>query len=593
MNGNNAGERPGQRLVRLLWPLFRPRLGHFAGAFSLLVCSSALAIVGPLLVKRAIDVDIAGRNLSGLYFTVGLYLGNHLLYLSLAYLLRNWLEWVGQQMMADLRKQLFNHLLRLPLAFHDRNTPGQLLSRVESDTQALRMLFTTTAVMLVGDVLLFCGMFVAMAVVSLRLTMVVSMLLPALIGLSCYFQRRVHPMFLEVRGQSAVIAGRLTEFLQASAVLRAFERRRWALAEFQRLNRTKFQKSFSAQRLVVLWFNLIFVLESAAFAAVLGLGGYWAMAGTVTVGTLAMFLSYVRRFFEPVLRLSEQLAMIQQALASAERLLQLLDEPVTVRDPQQPVAWPSLRKQLEFRDVWFRYNELGDWVLKGVSFTVPAGQRWALVGPTGSGKSTIISLLLRFYDPQKGQILVDGVDIREMAQAELRRHAALVLQDIYLFPGPLRENLTLGKPVDEERIYQAAATTLADRFIHRLPEGYDTDLSERGGNLSMGQRQLLSFTRALLQDPELLILDEATSAVDPATEAMLTAATRRSTRGRTAIIIAHRLSTIQDCDRILVLQNGSIIQQGSHQDLAAVPGLYRNLHRLQFQTETALPTVDG
>lgn len=580
-------QRSRHRLARLLWPLFRPRFAHFVGAFCLLVLSSTLMIVGPLLVKRAIDVDIANRDQAGLYLTVGLYLCNHLLYLICIYALRNWLEWVGQQMMADLRKKLFGHLLQLPLAFHDRNTPGQLLSRVESDTQSLRMLFTTTAVMLVGDVLLFCGMFIAMGIVSPRLTAVVSFLLPTLIGISVYFQRMVHPMFVEIRGQTAAISSRLTEFLQAMPVLKAFERRRWALARFQQINRNKFDKNFAAQRLVVLWFNLIFLMETVAFAAVMGIGGYWAVAGLVTVGTLAMFLSYVRRFFEPVLRLSEQLAMIQQAIASAERLLQLLDEPIAVVDPPDPVSWPGLKHELRFENVWFRYDEMGDWVLRDVSFVVPAGQRWALVGPTGSGKSTIISLLLRFYDPQRGRILVDGVDLRELKQSELRRKIGLVLQDIYLFPGPLKENLSLGRGFTDEQIIAAAQTTLANRFISRLPDGYDSDLSERGGNLSMGQRQLLSFTRALLQEPDLLILDEATSAVDPATEAMLTSATRRSMSGRTGIIVAHRLTTIRDCDQILVLQIGSVIQQGSHEELADAEGLYHALHQLQEQTQAS------
>ncbi|MGH7128716.1 MAG: ABC transporter ATP-binding protein, partial [Planctomycetaceae bacterium] len=296
---------------------------------------------------------------------------------------------------------------------------------------------------------------------------------------------------------------------------------------------------------------------------------------------------YVRRFFEPILRLSEQLAAIQKAFAAAERTFLLLREPVAIEDPAQPQSWPGLKRSVRFENVWFRYGEADGWVLKDVSFTLPAGEHWALVGPTGSGKTTIVNLLLRFYEPQRGRILIDGVDPRDMEQAELRRHVGLVLQDIFLFPGDLEANLTLGRPVPREQIEETARITLADRFIERLPGGFHADLAERGGNLSVGERQLLSFTRALVRDPELLILDEATSAVDPATEAMLGEATHRLLEGRTALVIAHRLSTIRDCDRILVLQHGELVEEGTHEELLSGGGLYRALHQLQFETTLA------
>ncbi len=575
------GEFSNRELFGRLGPFFRPYRAHFVGAFLLLLLGAALMIVGPVLVKRAIDVDIAGRDPAGLRRTVLTFLGVQLLYLAVVYAMRNWLEWTGQQMTARLRTALFDHILDLPLEFHDRHAPGQLLARVESDTQALRMLFTTTTVMLLGDLLLFLGMFVAMVLVSPRLTLIPAALVPCLLGVTVYFQRRIHPAFVQVRRQNAEITGRLTEFLQAMPVLRAFARRRWATSDFIVRNRSKYDCHFAASRMIVLWFNLVFLLEAVTFATILGVGGYWALVGSVTIGTLVMFISYVRRFFAPVLRLAEQLAVIQKALAAAERIFLLLGETSTIAAPVHPAPWPGLRRGVRFENVSFRYTPDGDAVLRDVSFDLPAGRSWALVGPTGSGKTTIVSLLLRFYDPQEGRILIDGVDLRDIDPRELRRRVGLVLQEIYLFPGDLHENLTLGEPVPEQTIRRVAEATLADRFIRRMPGGLHADLAERGANLSVGQRQLLSFARALVRQPEILVLDEATSAVDPATESMITEATRRALQERTALVIAHRLSTIRHCDRILVLHRGQIIQQGTHDELLAVDGLYRSLHQLQ------------
>jgi ATP-binding cassette subfamily B protein len=573
------------RVATLIGPLFRGQWAHFAGCFVLLVVASGLTVAGPLLVKRAIDRDIAGGDWRGLQVTVALYLGTQLLHLAVFYVMRNWLEWTGQRMMAALKSRLFRHLMRLPLAFYDRNPAGKLLSRVENDTESLRMLFTTTSVMLLGDLLLFVGMFAAMAAVHLRLTVVVALVLPVLAVLTLKFHKIGRPYFLAYRGLTAELCGRLAEFLQGMPVIQAFERRRWAMGNFQTVNRRRFDVAFRAEFLWLGWSNTVVFMEFTAFALILGVGGYWALAGSVTIGTLAMFMGYVRRFFEPLLRLSEQIITIQKAMAGAERIFRLLEEPVRIADAEETVPWPGLRHRITFEDVWFRYSDEGDWVLEDVSFTMPAGERWALVGATGSGKTTIVSLLLRFYEPQRGRILVDGVDIRRISQEDLRRNIGLVLQDLYLFPGDLAMNLTLGRPVSEDRLREAARESLAADLIDSLPGGYASEIAERGGNLSMGERQLLSFTRAVMHRPALLVLDEATSAIDPVTEASIERSLRRILAGRSALIVAHRLSTIRGADHILVLDRGRIVERGDHRSLLARAGVYRKLHELQFKEE--------
>ncbi|NNF08487.1 MAG: ABC transporter ATP-binding protein [Candidatus Eisenbacteria bacterium] len=571
------------RVWALLGPLFRTQWAHFTGAALLLLFSTGLMVVGPLLVKRAIDTDIANRDVEGLQQTVLLYLGTQLLYLIVFYLMRIWLEYAGQRMMATLKQRLFRHIMKLPLAFFDRNAPGKLLSRVENDTEALRMLFTTTTVMLIGDAVLFVGMFAAMFFVSPRLAGVTALVIPVLLISTWYFQGRTRPLFIAYRGLTAEICGRLAEFIQGLPILQAFSRRDWAADHFQSVNIRRFRVAYEGERLWLFWFNFVIFMEFFAFALILGFGGVWALKGIVTIGTLAMFMGYVRRFFEPIMRLSDQMVVVQKAMAGGERVLNLLQEEVTIKDKEQAESFPALKEGIEFRGVWFRYREDLEWVLQDVSFFLPAGNRHALVGPTGSGKSTIISLLLRFYDPTRGQILVDGRDLREFSQREVRARVGLVMQDLYLFPGDLHSNLTLGRERSDQEVQRAIEMTEAQGLVKRLPNGLKEVITERGKNLSMGERQLLSFTRAVVGDPDLLILDEATSAVDPSTEARIQHSLERILEKRTALIVAHRLSTVRSCDEILVLSQGKIAERGTHSQLLEQGGLYRALYELQFK----------
>jgi ATP-binding cassette subfamily B protein len=349
------------------------------------------------------------------------------------------------------------------------------------------------------------------------------------------------------------------------------------------VNRNKYRPQVRAELTVVAMFNFIFFMETFAIALVLYFGARWAGAGSLTLGTLVMFITYIRMFFEPVFIAAEELAVVQKAIAGAKRIFGLLDTDEKVPEPVRPVDWPGLTSGITFEDVWFSYTGDGNHALKSVSFSIPKGQRFALAGVTGGGKSTVINLLLRFYDPQRGRIMVDGIDIRDLGIGNLRRRFGLVLQDIFLFPGSVATNVSLSAGEhDRNRVEEACRLVSADRFIESMPDKYETELSERGANLSRGERQLLSFARALIFDPEVLILDEATSSVDPETERLIQDGLATLMRGRTSIVIAHRLSTILHVDKILVIREGEIIERGRHDELVASGGYYSKLFKLQF-----------
>ena len=586
-NPNRPAPVDRRKVLHLLGPLFKARWPHVAGTFVLLMVSSALVLVGPLLVRHAIDQNIAQSDWPGLKRTVLLYLGAMLAHLGVFYALRVWLEWVGQSMMAEIKMRLFTHLMALPMAFFDFNPPGKLLSRVENDTEALRRLFTSSSVMLLGDMVLFVGMFAVMIAVDWRLFLLVVAVLPVLVGTGLWVNRRVRPHFLASRTLLAEVCARLAESVQAVAELTAFNRGRWATHAFGRVNQRRRDREWRGEIQWMGWFNGVIMAETLSIALILGVGGMWALAGTVTIGTLVMFIGYVRRYFEPLLRLSDQMLIIQKAFVAGERLVDLLLEPADVEpalssaagDGAGPAPWPGVRHRITFEDVWFRYAPDGEWVLQGISLDIPAGQHWALVGATGSGKTTLASLLLRFYEPTKGRILIDGRDIRTLPRQTLRREIGLVLQELYLFPGSLKENLHLGRDVPagamERALRQTMATDLAETLNHAV-------IAEGGGNLSMGERQLLSFARALMESPSLVILDEATSAVDPETERRVQAGLQSMLADRTALIIAHRLSTVESADHILVLAEGRVEEAGTHAELLDRGGLYTSLHQLQF-----------
>jgi ABC-type multidrug transport system fused ATPase/permease subunit len=419
---------------------------------------------------------------------------------------------------------------------------------------------------------------------SWKLTLILTAFFPIFVVLIIIFEKTTSPRFLAVRKRMAEVTATMTEYLHGMSIIQIFHRGEYVKNRMSAVNELKFRAESRAELIVVAFFNSIHFLEYAMIAMVLFFGVKWMRSGELTVGTFSMFIVLIWRSFEPIYTASGQLSHIQKAIAGGKRIFALLSSDNRLPDPAHPVEWSGLKEGIRFEKVWFSYTNDNDYVLKDASFEVPVGSQVALAGVTGGGKSTIISLLLRLYDPQKGKITVDGIDIRDITKENLRRRFSLVLQDIFLFPGDVAFNIALDSGNgSEEKIIAAAKTVDADRFISRLPDGYKTEVSEKGANFSRGERQLLSFARALVNDPDLLILDEATSSVDPDTERTIQQSMKKLMEGRTSLIIAHRLSTILEADQILVIRRGEIIERGTHTELILKNGYYSRLFHLQFK----------
>jgi ATP-binding cassette subfamily B protein len=491
---------------------------------------------------------------------------------------------VGQRVMYDLRMEIFTRLQRLSIAFFDRNPVGRLMTRVTSDVETLNELFSSGVVTLFGDVFTLLAIMGMMLAIDWRLALVTFSVIPLVWLTAAVFRRRVREAFRDIRLRLARLNAYLQERLTGMRVVQLFGREEASAAWFAELNRDHLAAHLRSITVYAVFFPMVEVLTSIAMALLLWYGGLRVLDGTLTVGVLAAFIQYTRRFFQPLQDLSEKVNLLQSAMASSERVFALLDEPVTVEEPAAPrhLARP-VRGEVRFEGVWFRYSPEGPWVLRDISFTASPGRTIALVGHTGAGKTTIVSLLLRFYDPERGRITVDGVDIRELPTAELRSLIGFVQQDLFLFTGDILHNLTLDAPITPAQAGEAAHRVGADRFIERLPEGYGHRLGERGRNLSVGERQLLSFARALALDPAILVLDEATSSVDAEAEAQIQAAIAELMAGRTSLVVAHRLSTILHSDEILVMHHGEIRERGTHRDLLAAGGLYQRLYQLQLR----------
>ena len=603
-----------RRLLRYLWPY---RL-QVAVALASIICASVLQLAQPYLMKVAIDRHIATGDLRGLDTIAVGFLAILLASFTLEYLQTWVLQMTGQRIMFDMRTEIYEHLQRLDLQFYDRNPVGRLMTRVTTDVDVLNDLFTAGVVSIFGDIFTLVGIMIVLVVMDWRLALLAFSVLPLIVLVTQWFRTHVRESYRTVRLWIARINAFLQEHITGMATVQLFRRERLSYARFDEINRRHRDANVESIFYYAVFYPAIEVIGALAAALLIWFGGGWTMQGTLTLGSLVAFLLYSQRFFRPISDMSEKFNVLQAAMASSERIFKLLDTPVQIAsrlaargsllagEPndvesdemttiEPRVASRELRAvgHIIFDHVWFAYNG-SDYVLKDVSFEVHPGERVAVVGATGAGKSTIINLLLRFYDVTRGRILIDGVDIRELPLDALRRLFSLVLQDVYLFSGTIAENIRLGNVrITDADVRRAAATVHADRFIEPMPRGYDSPVAERGATLSVGQKQLLSFARALAFDPKVLVLDEATSSVDTETEVLIRDALHLLMAGRTTIAIAHRLSTIQDMDKILVLHRGELRESGSHQELLAARGLYFKLYQLQYKDQDeSLETVE-
>lgn len=563
-----------------LMPLLAEHKGRLIISLIILAATTALSLVWPILLKNGIDGPLKDNDFTALLWIAGIIGLIQIVTVVLQYVMRVKLEVIGQDVMLKLKQKLFDHVLSLDISFFDQNPVGRLMARIESDTEALRLLFTNTVVLVVGDLLLLFGIYAVLSYYNWRMALVLMVSLPFIGILVRIFYKLTTARFLEVRKRMAEVTATLTEFLHGMSIVQIFHRGEYARGRVFRVNEAKFSEDVYVNVAVCLFFNTVFFMEYVKIGAVLILGSAFGLS----FGTLIMFLLYIWRSFEPIFRTSEQLSNFQKAIAGGKRIFALLSRRSKLQEHAHPVEWPGLKEAVRFENVWFSYTDDEDWVLKDISFDLEVGKSMAVVGVTGGGKTTIISLMLRLYDPQRGRITIDGVDIREIPVAELRRRFALVLQDIILFPGDIESNISLeAEGIEREQVVKAAQTVEADRFITKLSDGYSTAVSEKGSNFSRGERQLLSFARALAVDPEVLILDEATSSVDPETERTIQSSLKRLMEGRTSLVIAHRLATILDANKILVLRKGEIIERGTHTELILQEGYYSRLFHLQFK----------
>ena len=597
-------------LMRRLLRYLRPYLSLVVIAVLMLLLVAALQLAAPYLTQLAIDRAIPARDLGLVRLLALAFLAANAAEFFLDYAQTVLTAVIGQRVMVDLRLEIFRKLQRLGVAFYDRNPVGRLMTRVTTDVETLNELFTSGVVALFGDVFTLGVIAAWMLVADWRLALASFVVIPFIYLAATVFRLRVRAAYREIRVRIARINAFLQEHLSGMRVVQLFGREARAAAAFDTVNRAHLDVNLASITIYALFFPVVELLTSIAVASLLVYGGARALDHTVTVGVLAAFLQLMRRFYRPLQDLSEKFNILQSAMASSERVFALLDERETVRDPAAPRWLPRpVRGAVAFEDVWFRYPQStrggegrpgaaeaplegagapdDGWVLRGVSFTADPGRTVAIVGHTGAGKTTIINLLLRYYDVDRGRITVDGVDVRELAQDELRGLIGLVQQDIFLFTGDIRTNIRLDAPVSDAAVEEAARRVGADRLIARLPAGYDHRLDERGQNLSVGERQLLAFARALAVDPAILVLDEATSSVDAQAEEQIQSAIAELMRGRTSLVIAHRLSTVQHADAILVLHHGRLMEQGTHRELFERNGLYRRLYQLQLGADLA------
>ncbi len=587
------GKAYDARLMRRLLGFMRPHRVAIGWTVVAIIGLSVLQLAPPYLTKVAIDAHITTGELDGLDTLALLFLGVLVFSYVLEYAQTYLLQVTGQRIIFDLRMRIHEHLQRLDVAFYDRNPVGRLMTRVTTDVDALNDLFASGVVSALRDIVMLGGIAIVLVVMDWRLAIVTLSVLPLIALVTQWFRRNARHSYRQVRGWIAGINAFLQENITGMATVQLFRREARHFDRFDAINRGHRDANIASIFYYAVFYPAIEVLGALAIAAIVWFGGGWTLQGTLELGSLVAFVLYSQRFFRPISDLSEKFNLLQAAMASSERIFALLDTPVSVESPVRRMqrdshhGLPAGPGHIRFEHVWFSYRD-DEYVLEDVTFDVAPGQRVGVVGATGAGKTTLINLLMRFYDVNRGRITIDGVDIREVPLRALRSRFGLVLQDGYLFSGTVADNIRLGSDaISNAAVRRAAGAVHADRFIASLPDGFDSPVAERGATFSVGQRQLLSFARALAHQPSVLVLDEATSSIDTDTEQLIQDALHVLMSGRTTIAIAHRLSTIQDMDAILVFHKGRLRETGSHQELLAQRGLYFTLYQLQYRDQEA------
>ena len=585
MDDEVLGKAYDSRLMRRLLGYLSPHRQSVVVALVAIVGHSVMQLAQPYLMKVVIDQHVLTGNLNGLDRIALLFLIILVTSFALEYVETYTMQMMGQRIMYDLRMQIYRHLQRLDVRFYDRNPVGRLMTRVTTDVDALNDLFAAGVISVFGDLFTLLGIMAILVFMDWRLALVAFSVLPLIAAVTHWFRTYARESYRQVRGWVARINATLQETITGMTTVQLFRQEHRSFERFDNINRSHRDANIDSIFYYATFYPAIEFVGALATALIIWFGGGWTLENTLTLGTLVAFLQYSQRFFRPISDLSEKFNILQSAMASSERVFGLLDTPVEITDPARARAVTGKDNgRIVFDHVWFAYRD--EPVLRDVSFSIEPGERVGIVGATGAGKTTLINLLLRFYDVNQGRVTVDGVDVREMSLTTLRRRFGLVLQDVYLFSGTVRDNIAMGQTgVTDAALLRSARHVHADRVVGRLPNGLDSPVAERGATLSVGEKQLLSFARALAFEPDVLILDEATSSVDTDTELLIRDGLRSLMEGRTTIAIAHRLSTVQDMDRVLVFHRGELRESGTHQELLALRGIYYRLYQLQYKEQ--------
>jgi len=610
------------RLMRRLLTYLRPYKLQAGVSLAAVLLKAGADVLGPWLTKVAVDQYMADRKpahpsilarwisphpATGITELAGIYLGLLALSYLLEFIQTYLMQWTGQKIMFDMRSQIFRHLQRMHIGFYDRNPVGRLVTRLTSDVDALNEMFTSGVFAIFEDVFVLLGIVIVMLQMSWWLALITFAVLPLILLITSIFRKHVRDSYRRIRTAIARINAFTQEHVSGMTVVQLFNREERAYQDFEAINRTHMDAFKDAILAYALYYPAVELLSSVAIALVIWLGGGGVVQHTLTIGILIAFIQYSMRFFRPIQDLSDKYNILQAAMAASERVFKLIDSEPGIVSPATPLSPTAYAGRIEFRDVWFTYQRLTpeqeagiasanaaelkammdiEWILKGVSFTIEPNQTAAIVGHTGAGKTTIISLMMRFYDVQHGRVCIDGIDVRDHDLTKLRQHFGVVLQDPFLFTGTIAENIRLGSSwITDDQLRNAAEQVNLSDFIATLPHGFEEPLRERGAGLSTGQKQLINFARALAHAPQILILDEATSSVDTETEMRVRSALDRLVTGRTSVLIAHRLSTVQRADLILVMHKGQLREAGTHQQLLTQRGLYWKLYQLQYKDQ--------